>query len=106
MPVSLLSSNGSTLPVRMTLTQGSQGIDTYWSATFSRLAPAALLDEKRLRLRVDMSGVIVAAGSGTPSTTFNCEPEALVGQRLEGMVDAFADYCAEGEVPRESGRCP
>lgn len=102
--VHLLSSNGTLVPVKASISHhpGALGQGAMWAVSFQRSSEAALADERRLQLHVKVDGTIVAASRGTPQPLFGWDPARLVGQRLDAVVDVFRDYAKGGErLPRK-----
>ena len=92
----VLSSNGTTLPMRMSINSHVEGTETFWAIKFQRSSSAAMLDDRRLQLRVNQMGVVVAASSGTPGSLFGVEPAKVLGMNLSELVDVFHDYAKKG----------
>jgi hypothetical protein len=68
--------------------------DTMWAVKVTRSSKEALVGERRMRLLVSSDGRILWASPASPAALFGLEPSALVGQKLQGFIDLFAEYCS------------
>jgi hypothetical protein len=47
-----------------------------------------------MQLLVSSDGRILWASPASPAALFGLEPSALMGQKLQGFIDLFAEYCS------------
>jgi hypothetical protein len=82
--------------MRMSISPHVEGNDVIWAIKFQRSTQAAMVDDRRLQLRVNQMGVVVAASAGTPGSLFGVEPEKVLGMELTSLVDVFHEYSLTG----------
>jgi hypothetical protein len=100
----MLSSNGTPIYVKTDIiaqnaaAAGNGLIDgsenTMWAVKVTRSSKEALLGERRMQLLVSSDGRILWASPASPAALFGLEPAVLVGQKLQGIIDLFAEYCS------------
>jgi hypothetical protein len=106
----MLSSNSTPIYVKTDIIAQNAGTaghglidganDTIWAVKVTRSSKEALVGERRMRLLVSSDGRILWASPASPAALFGLEPAALVGQKLQGFIDVFAEYCSgEAAVP-------
>ncbi|WIA28374.1 hypothetical protein OEZ86_010920 [Tetradesmus obliquus] len=67
--------------------------ESVWAVKVTRSTKEAMLGERRMQLLVASDGRILWATPASPAALFGLEPAALVGQKLQGIIDLFAEYC-------------
>eukprot|EP00882_Tetradesmus_deserticola_P006573 GHRQ01006917.1.p1 GENE.GHRQ01006917.1~~GHRQ01006917.1.p1 ORF type:complete len:1485 (+),score=562.58 GHRQ01006917.1:723-5177(+) len=100
----MLSSNGTPVYVKTDIVAqnpsaavhglADSSSDTVWAVKVTRSTKEALLGERRMQLLVSSDGRILWASPASPAALFGLEPAALVGQKLQGIIDLFAEYCS------------
>lgn len=99
----MLSSNGTPVYVKTDIiaqnasaaahSQVDGSSESVWAVKVTRSTKEAMLGERRMQLLVASDGRILWATPASPAALFGLEPAALVGQKLQGIIDLFAEYC-------------
>jgi hypothetical protein len=99
----MLSSNGTPVYVKTDIiaqnTSAAHGLvdgntEAIWAVKVTRSTKEAMLGERRMQLLVSSDGRILWATPASPAALFGLDPAALVGQKLQSIIDLFAECCS------------
>lgn len=92
----MVTSNGTNIPVHLDISAHAVSeTEQHYTVAITKSTPEAGLDERRLLLRVNENGYVVAA-SPSPASLFGLEPRDLRNRKLSDVVDVFSSWTQQG----------